>query len=272
VINRIALQVFPPLRRLYEERDRLQEERDRLQKQSDRLQEERDRILAQWRAQPILLILAQMTRQRVDLVLEIGANKGAFAQSLRAAGYTGKIISIEPLSAPFAVLQGKCAQDSNWDCQNFAIGDANSETTINVSANSYSSSLLPVRARTLEIEPRVGYVAQEAVILRRLDSLLPTLTAAQRIFLTIDAQGSERTVIEGGRSIFDRIAMVQMELAWTPSYEGQAEMGHMVDTMRELGLEPASVAPSWTDRATGLMPEIDVTFFRLPPRDAHPNG
>ncbi len=243
-----------------------------LQEERDRLLEERERLLAQWKAQPTLKMLAQMTRQGVDLVLEIGANKGAFAQSLRAVGYTGKIISIEPLSAAFAVLQGKCAQDGNWDCLNLAIGEVDAETTINVSANSYSSSLLPVRARTLQIEPRIGYVAQETVILRRLDSLLPTLTDAQRIFLKIDAQGSEQNVIEGGRSIFDRIAMVQMELAWTPSYEGQAEMGHTVDTMRELGLEPGSVAPSWTDRATGLMPEIDVTFFRVPPRDTRPSG
>jgi FkbM family methyltransferase len=258
--------------RLQEERDRLLEERDRLQEERDRLQEERDRILAQWKAQPMLKTLSQMTRQRVDLVLEIGANKGQYAQSLRSAGYTGKIISVEPLSAAFAVLQGKCAQDCDWDCHNLAIGDADAETTINVSANSYSSSLLPASARTLEIEPRIGYVAQETVNLRRLDSLLPALTAAQRIFLKIDAQGSEGDIVEGGRSIFDRVAMVQVELAWTPSYEGQAEMGHMVDTMRELGLEPGSVAPSWTDRATGLMPEIDVTFIRVPPRSARPGG
>ena len=256
--------------RLQEEHDRLRDERDRLQAERDHFRQERDRLVAQWKAQPILKTLAQMTRQRVDLVLEIGANKGQYAQSLRSAGYTGKIISIEPLRAAFAALQDKCAQDPDWDCHNLAIGDADAETAINVSANSYSSSLLPVRARTLEIEPRIGYVAQETVILRRLDSLLPTLTDAQRIFLKIDAQGSEGNIVEGGRAVFDRVAMVQMELAWTPSYEGQAEMGHTVDTMRELSLEPGSVAPSWTDRATGLMPEIDVTFFRVPPRGAHP--
>lgn len=272
MINKIALLVFPPLRRLYQERDRLQKECDRLREERNRTREERDRIIAQWKAQPILTILAQMKRQQVDLVFEIGANKGQFAQSLRSAGYTGKIISIEPLKAAFAVLQDKCAQDGNWDCHNLAIGKADEETTINVSANSYSSSLLPVRARTLEIEPRVGYVAKEKVSVRRLDSLLPTLTSAQRIFIKIDAQGSEGGIIEGGRSIFDRITMVQMELAWTPSYEGQTEMGHMVDTMRELGLEPGSVAPSWTDKATGLMPEIDVTFFRPAPRNTPPGG
>ncbi|HSS12541.1 MAG TPA: FkbM family methyltransferase [Rhizomicrobium sp.] len=272
MIKNIMMLLCPPLRRLCEERDHLQEERDRYREKRDRLRDERDRILAQWRAQPILAILSQMTQQRVDLVLEVGANKGAFAQSLRSAGYTGQIISIEPLSAAFAVLQDKCAQDGNWDCHKLAIGEADAETTINVSANSYSSSLLPVRARTLEIEPRIGYVAEETVVLRRLDSLLPKVTEAQRIFLKIDAQGSEGKVIEGGRSIFDRIAMVQMELAWTPSYEGQAEMGEMVDVMRELGLEPGSVAPSWTDKATGLMPEIDVTFFRPPPREARPSG
>jgi hypothetical protein len=56
--------------------------------------------------------------------------------------------------------------------------------------------------------------------------------------------------------------MKQMELAWTPSYEGQDSMVAMVETMKELGLEPALVTPAWTDEATGLMLEIDLAFIR----------
>jgi hypothetical protein len=143
-----------------------------------------------------------------------------------------------------------------------AIGDRDEQATINISANSVSSSLLPLCRRTIELEPSVAYVHNETVVVRRLDSFLPELCDAQRIFLKIDTQGFERKVVEGSHAILNRVAMIQMELAWTPSYEGQSELGVMVDHMRELGFEPAMVAPAWINEITGLMPEIDVVFVR----------
>src|SRR5262245_26822768 len=149
MLEKIALRVFPRLKRLYDDRNRLFEECNRLRATEQRLK-----------------LSAELARQGVELVLDVGANTGQFARSLRTDGYAGKIISFEPLSAAFAVLQHKCAQDRDWECHNLAIGDAEGSATINVSANSLSSSLLPVRARTLEIEPRIAYVAQETVVLR----------------------------------------------------------------------------------------------------------
>jgi FkbM family methyltransferase len=238
----VALLIIPPIKRLHEDRDRL--------------------ALALATQQPMQKLLALMRRRGVDLVLDIGANAGQFASLLRATGFHGKIISFEPLSTAFAALKCKCDQDAEWSCHNIAIGNTDGEATINISANSQSSSLLPVRGRTVEIEPSIAYIAQESVELHRLDSLLPELTDAQRIFLKVDTQGFERNVVEGSRAIFNRIAMVQLELAWTPSYEGQAEMGEMLGLMRGLGFEPALVWSTWTDEATGLMPEIDVVFIK----------
>jgi hypothetical protein len=42
-----------------------------------------------------------------------------------------------------------------WESHNIAFGDRVETATINISANSYSSSLLPVSKRTLEIEPSI---------------------------------------------------------------------------------------------------------------------
>ena len=239
----LSLLLIPAIRRLHEDRDRL--------------------ALALSAQQPIQKLLAHIRPRLIDLVLDVGANEGQFACRLRDEGFLGKIISFEPLTATFAALRGKCDKDPDWSCHNVAIGDSDGAATINISANLVSSSLLPVCKRTTEIELSVAYVDQEKVAVRRLDSILPQLTDAERIFLKIDTQGFERHVVEGARAIFDRIAMVQMELAWTPSYEGQAEIGEMVDLMRGLGFEPALVAPAWTDAATGLMPEIDVVFISV---------
>jgi len=207
-------------------------------------------------------LLTFMDRVGVDLVLDVGANSGQFAERLRQGGFRGMIISFEPQSSAFEVLQAKCNQDNAWSCHRLALGDRHDEASINLSENSVSSSFLPVRKWTVEAERSISYTGRERVSVRRLDAVVPRLTNAKRIFLKVDTQGFERRVVEGARTIFDRIAMVQLELAWKPSYEGQAELTVMTDLMSERGFEPIAVDPAWTDSA-GIIREIDVVFARV---------
>jgi hypothetical protein len=64
-------------------------------------------------------------------------------------GYTGRIVSFALLRDAFAILQQTPARDPLWESHNIAFGDSAGTATINISANSHSSSLLPVSARTL---------------------------------------------------------------------------------------------------------------------------
>jgi len=264
----IAL-LLPPLKRLDQQRKRLRQERDRLKTQLGEVQSELSAMSqenSRLREQPsapgqTLRLLAYMDRYGVELVLDVGANTGQFAESLRQVGFGGMIVSFEPQSGAFKALQVKCNRDDSWFCHRLALGDTDGQAMINISENSVSSSLLPVCKWTVEAERSIAYRDQEAVLVRRLDAVVPELTDAKSIFLKVDAQGFESRVIEGARTIIDRFAMVQLEVAWTPSYEGQAELGVMVGLMNGLGFQPIQVDPAWTDSA-GIIREIDVVFAR----------
>ena len=93
------------------------------------------------------------------------------------------------------------------------------------------------------------------------DEVVPKLSDAQRIFLKIDTQGFERRVLEGAEAILDRIAMVQLELAWKPSYQGQTVLTEMMSLMDQKGFQPVQVDPAWVDRGQ-VIREIDVVFAR----------
>ena len=56
-----------------------------------------------------------LTQHGATTVLEVGANIGQFATTLRQAGYRGRIISFEPQLQAYASLERAGAANPLWD-------------------------------------------------------------------------------------------------------------------------------------------------------------
>src|SRR6516162_4098488 len=59
----------------------------------------------------------------INLVFDAGANIGQTGLTLREEGYTGRIVSLEPLSEPFEELKKVAAKDGNWVVKRCAVGE-----------------------------------------------------------------------------------------------------------------------------------------------------
>lgn len=200
----------------------------------------------------------------ISLVLDVGANIGQFARSLREAGYAKRIVSFEPLSKPHQQLLQASQSDSQWDiAPQTAIGDRNGELEMHISGNSLSSSALDMLESHKAAAPNSAYVGTEQVPLATLDTLAGTYLQPTTIpFLKIDTQGYEDRVLDGASSLLAKARGLHIELSFVPLYEGQKLYDDMVRRLQSMGFTIWSIAPGFCDPHSGRMLQVDATFFR----------
>lgn len=198
----------------------------------------------------------------VSHFLDIGANEGQYAEVLRRWGYTGEIVSVEPVSAPFTVLTRLAHGDTGWRCVKAAVGREPGELTLNVSENSLFSSALPVTDTTVAADPRAAYVSQETVRAVTLDDLLNDLSPNTTVGVKIDVQGLEDAVLDGGPETLRQARFVELELSFVPIYEGEAALLPLVERMYGAGFRLGLVENVLPERGSGIALQMNGVFVR----------
>ncbi|WP_328351403.1 FkbM family methyltransferase [Mycobacterium sp. NBC_00419] len=215
---------------------------------------------------PLARTVKLLEHHHIDCVVDVGANDGGFATSIRRLGYAGRIISFEPLRRPFESLDRKAAADPNWDTHRCAIGDTNGEVTINVSADAgLSSSVLPMLQSHTDAAPQSRHVSTETVSQKRLDQVLPTLRVGptHRTFLKVDVEGYESAVLDGASDLLAAggIVGLQLELSLVPLYEGAMKYREGLDRAEGLGMTLMGLDAVFADPESGQLLQADAVFF-----------
>lgn len=205
-----------------------------------------------------------ITANKIDVVLDVGANTGQYAQQeLRNSGYKGKIISFEPLSAAYKSLSEAVLADPLWECKNLALSDSEGETVINIAGNSVSSSLLPMLVQHTKTLPDSGYTGTEQIKTVRLDTLrYEVIQQTDCVYLKLDVQGYEMQVLKGAKATLEQVQVVEMELSLVPLYADQVLFRQMLDYMEALNFSLVSLEPGFIDVNTGYVLQADGIFVR----------
>lgn len=202
---------------------------------------------------------------RVNCVLDVGANKGQYARSLRRAGYTGHIISFEPVPETVEQLRRAAATDPHWTVQHCALGRTDTTTSMNVVYGSMSSLLAPSEYGNKRYK-RFKNIQPVEVPVRRLDGMLDRILPSEiddpRLYLKLDTQGYDLEVFAGlGERVRDFVGM-QSEVAVLRIYEGMPRLTEAIETYERAGFEITGMFPVTREETTGRVLEFDCVLAR----------
>lgn len=184
-------------------------------------------------------------RQKLNTIIDVGANKGQFAGRVRALGWRGEIISFEPLIKPFKLLEIHAAKDPKHLVYQYGLGDENIDTEINVASNHGASSSI------LEIDPTVSEafsittVSRESVKIRRIIDINSELSLnLEKSLLKIDTQGFEQQVLKGAGKILEKIPMLLLEVSMRKVYMNEPLVLELLNFLDSKGFELRDIEPS----------------------------
>jgi len=200
----------------------------------------------------------------IDVVLDVGANRGQYGTELRSFGYRGRIVSFEPLQEPFRQLSIRAVGDDSWSTMRCALGQDPAEVVLHVAANDgASSSVLPMLDSHIVAAPYAQYVGTETVQQLRLDEAVGDLLSdSSRAYLKCDVQGYEKHVLAGGPQVLKSAVGVELELSFVPLYEGGMLYVEAIALLEEHGFALHFLFPGFSDPTTGRLLQGDGVFFR----------
>lgn len=201
----------------------------------------------------------------IQTVLDVGANRGQFAQELYRSGYSGKIISFEALPAAHAQLSATASQSrQDWSVAPCAaIGDQSGTALFHVTQSDTASSLLEPTAKLVAAHSAARAVEVIPVETRRLDDAVRELEiATDNCFLKMDVQGAEALVLAGAPCVLAAARGLMMELSWNGLYENQPSSLAILNTATTAGYEVWDVWPGYRDPKTFRLNQTDVVCFR----------
>jgi FkbM family methyltransferase len=197
----------------------------------------------------------------INCVLDVGANLGQYGILLRRLGYRGYIVSFEPVRENYETLKLVAAQRGPWKVFPYALGAHNEQRQINITAETVFSSFLLPKEQS-QVRFRGNRVTRtEKVDICRLDQVMEVCLEgipSPRIYLKLDTQGFDLSVMEGAQSI------LQTELSLHNIYHGMQSFIDSIARFQAFGFEVIDFVTVNRDMDELCALEMDCIMARKP--------
>ena len=200
---------------------------------------------------------------KINKIFDIGASTGMYGLEMRKLKFEGEIFSFEPLESSYKKLVINSKKDKMWNTYNFAIGDYNKDSIINISGNYDSSSILPMLPRHVKGAPDSKYIGEQKIKICTLDSIFDSFYKKNdNVYVKVDTQGFENEVLMGAKNSLKLIKGMQIEMSLKPLYKGGLLYLEIIKKMNENHFELIGMENGFSDHKTGELLQVDGIFYK----------
>ncbi len=208
---------------------------------------------------------------QIQCILDVGACMGGYRNFLRnTVGYTGLIISFEPVKKSAELLKNKYKNDLNWIIYNYALGDDNTTAEINITKNAdFSSFLKPDNSLVKQFKDVNTIIDTEIVEVKTLDSVINSIKdkfSLNHTYLKIDTQGYDLKVIQGSRASLPYIPALQTEASLLHIYNGMPSLTDTYTYLKDATFDISGFFPIHLDSMHRVI-EADLVMINSALKD-----
>lgn len=201
----------------------------------------------------------------INTVLDIGANIGQFARETRKNLPDCQIYSFEPLKECFDKLNINFKNDARFMAFNLALGRESSETEMNKSSYTPSSSLLTMAEEHKKLFPHTKRHTSEKIRMEALDRMSSRLKLEKELLIKIDVQGFEMEVLRGGKNILRQAKTIIIENSFVKLYEDGSTFDSVYEELKSLGFAYKGSVEQKINPGTGQVISEDSLFEKQEP-------
>jgi FkbM family methyltransferase len=193
------------------------------------------------------------------LIADVGGSIGVTAEYYLKAFPKASLYVFEPIKENYSHLKERLKGGQNVFPINKALGNAISETEINVAKRISSSSLFELNVDpTNPVFPEaLAHERKEKIQISTLDNELPKNKRV--LILKMDVQGFELEVLKGGEDTIKRTSVITLEMNNHEGYLGSPKYFEIDEYLRKAGFCLYDMLPS--TRYNGLLVEWDCIYI-----------
>jgi len=212
--------------------------------------------------------LVEVIRTRgINCVIDVGGNRGQFAQRLRTLGYKGRIVSFEPSPSVLPVISAAAARDPEWIVRPVGLSSKAGQAELRMHEESQLNSLLDELPGVTEQIPKMERTGTASVTLSTLAAEFPGIIdgiADPCVLFKSDTQGHDMEVLRGAgdKGLDQAVVAVLVELVAQQIYIGQPVMTTVMEVIANDGFTAVAFEPLFESSDGLRMVELDGLFMR----------
>jgi FkbM family methyltransferase len=197
----------------------------------------------------------------LSFVIDVGTNEGQWIGSLMELLPIPEVWIFEPNPEAMKICQERIGRRPGVTYFDLALGDANGQAELHVTARSDFASILQPRVDFLEAQygRNTHVVMNKQVRVATLDSLVPESRPVD--LLKIDVQGFEGAVLSGARRVLGSTRAVLIEVLLQSHYAGDDTLPALWNQLTDQGFSFWSISPGSTRRG-GQVLWADAVFVK----------